>query len=117
MSSLSSLNWCGDLLGVRFGTVHFHVALQHWVTLGWCRQWQHGRGSTLRSSGLLSLPPRTPYTSPPHSTSTRGRGAARRTPPPRSPRRPSLLKPPWQRLPTSWQTPWRPQRHPHTFRQ
>ena len=37
VESLSSLNLCGDLRGVRFGTAHCHVALHHWVTVGWCR--------------------------------------------------------------------------------
>ena len=40
---LSSLNLCGDPRGVRFGTAHFIVALQHLVTLGWCKQWQQGK--------------------------------------------------------------------------
>ena len=31
VGSLSSLNLCGDFCGVRFGTAHFLVALQHWV--------------------------------------------------------------------------------------
>ena len=42
--SLSSINLCGDPRGVLFETAHFHVALQHWDTLGWCRQWQQVKG-------------------------------------------------------------------------
>ena len=41
--SLSSLNLCGDPQGVRFGDAHLHGPLQHWVTLGWCRQWRPGK--------------------------------------------------------------------------
>ena len=28
---------CSDRRRVRFRTAHFHVALHHWVTVGWCR--------------------------------------------------------------------------------
>ena len=37
---LSSLNLCGDHHGVQFRTANFLVALQHWVSLGFCRQWR-----------------------------------------------------------------------------
>ena len=43
VGSLSSLNLCGDPRGVRFGTAHFLVALQHWVLLVWCTQWRQGK--------------------------------------------------------------------------
>ena len=43
VGSLSSLNLCGDR-GMRFGTAHLLVAMQHWVTLGWCKQWRQGNG-------------------------------------------------------------------------
>ena len=42
VGSLSSLNLCGDLQGLRLGTAHFHAALQQWVTLGWCHQCRQG---------------------------------------------------------------------------
>ena len=75
-----------------------------------------GRGSTLRSRGLQSAPPsRGPSTTPPCSTSTRGRGAVRGAPRPRSPSRLSLPQLPPPRPPTSWRAPWRPQRPPHIF--
>ena len=43
VGSLCSLNLCGDPGGMRLGTAHFLVALQHWVTLGWCTQWRQGK--------------------------------------------------------------------------
>ena len=43
VGSLNSLNLCGDPRGVRFGTAHFLVTLQHLVPLGWCRQWRQGK--------------------------------------------------------------------------
>ena len=42
--TLSSLNFCTEPRGVQFGAARFHVALQHWVTLRWCRQWRQGKG-------------------------------------------------------------------------
>ena len=44
VGSLSSLNLCDDPRGMLFGIAHFHVALRHWITLGWCRHWQQGKG-------------------------------------------------------------------------
>ena len=32
-----------DPRGVRFGTGHYLVCLQHWVALGWCQQWRQGK--------------------------------------------------------------------------
>ena len=76
VGSLSSLNLCGDPRGVRFGTAHFQVALEHWVTLGWCRQWRHGKGVhfAFQWIDVLPPPPRAPYMTPPHTTGTRGGG-------------------------------------------
>ena len=60
VTSLSSLNLCGDPRGVWFGTAHFHVALQHWVTLGWCRQWRQGKGVHFAVQWTVVLPPPPP---------------------------------------------------------
>ena len=43
VGSVCSVNQCGDPRGVRSGIAHFLVALHHWVTLGWCRQWREGK--------------------------------------------------------------------------
>ena len=60
VGSLSSLNLCGDPGGVRFGTAYFYVALQHWVTLGWCRQWGKGVHFAVQWTAVLA-PPRPVY--------------------------------------------------------
>ena len=114
VGSLSSLNLCGDPRGVWFGTAHSTWPSSIGSRWDGAASGGRGRGSTLRSSGLLYWPPCASYMTPPRSTSTRGRGAARGTPPPRSP---SLPQPPPLRPPTSWRTLWRPQRPPHTFGQ
>ena len=41
--SLGALNLLADLRGVRFGTGHYLVCLQHWVAPGWCHQWRQGK--------------------------------------------------------------------------
>ena len=41
--SLGALNLLSDPRGVRFGTGHYLVCLQHWVALGWCQQWRQGK--------------------------------------------------------------------------
>ena len=42
----------------RFGTAHFHEALPHSVTLGWCRQWRQGKGVHFagQSTAVLASP-------------------------------------------------------------
>ena len=70
VGSLSSLKLCGDPRGVRFGTAHFHVALQHWVAVRGAGSGGKGRGSTLRSAVGASTG------SPMTSAGTRGAAAA-----------------------------------------
>ena len=41
--SVGALNLLSDPRGVRFGTDHYLVCLQHWVALGWCQQWRQGK--------------------------------------------------------------------------
>ena len=64
VGSLSSLNLCGDTRGVRFGTAHFHVALHHWVTVGWCRQWRQGKGVHFAVQWTAALAPPSPVYDP-----------------------------------------------------
>ena len=64
VESLSSLNLCGDPQGVQFGTTHFQVALQHWVTLGWCRQWRQGKGVHFAVQWTAVLAPPRPIYEP-----------------------------------------------------
>ena len=56
--SLGALNLLSDPLGVRFGTGHYVVCLQHWVPLGWCQQCRQGKSVqfALMWSAVLSLP-------------------------------------------------------------
>ena len=62
VASLSSLNVCGDPQGVRLATANFHDALQHWVTLGWCRKWRQGKGIHFAVQWTVVLaPPRPVY--------------------------------------------------------
>ena len=37
------LNMLAEPRGVRFGTGHHPVFLQHWVALGWCQKWRQGK--------------------------------------------------------------------------
>ena len=46
----------GPTQGVRFGTAHFHVALQHWVTLGLCRRRRRGKGANFAVQWTVVLP-------------------------------------------------------------
>ena len=41
--SLWTLNLLFDPRGVRFGTPHYLVLLQHWAQLGWVRHWRQGK--------------------------------------------------------------------------
>ena len=43
MGALPALNLLYDPRGVRFGTPHWLVLLQHWAQLGWVRQWRQGK--------------------------------------------------------------------------
>ena len=43
MGALPALNLLFDPPGVRFGTPHYLVLLQHWAQLGWVRQWRQGK--------------------------------------------------------------------------
>ena len=45
--SLPALSFLFDPRGVRFGTLHYQVLLQHWAQLGWVRQWHHGKAVVL----------------------------------------------------------------------
>ena len=90
--SLGALNLLSDPGGVRFGTGHYLVCLQHWVALGWCQQWRQGKSVQFAPvwSALLSLP--TPAYNPaaqhtyeelvPGLRTTRGLAAVTRTAPP-----------------------------------
>ena len=92
LGSLGALNLLPDPRGVRFGTVHYLVCLQHWVALGWCQQWRQGKSVQLAPvwSALLSLPippydPAAQHTHEglvPGSQTTRGLAAVTRTAPP-----------------------------------
>ena len=56
--SLGALNLLADPRGVRFGTGHDLVCLQHWVALDWCQQWRQDKSVQFAPvwSALLSLP-------------------------------------------------------------
>ena len=41
--ALPAVNFLFDPRGVRFGTPHYQVLLQHWAQLGWIRQWRLGK--------------------------------------------------------------------------
>ena len=43
MGALPALNLLYDPRGVRFGTPHWLVLLQHWAQLGWVRQWRQAK--------------------------------------------------------------------------
>ena len=43
MGALPALNLLYDPRGVRFGTPHWLVLLQHWAQLGWVQQWRQGK--------------------------------------------------------------------------
>ena len=43
VGALPALNLLYDPRGVRFGTPHWLVLLQHWAKLGWVRQWRQGK--------------------------------------------------------------------------
>ena len=58
-------NQCGRLartqfasLGVRFGTPHYLVLLQHWAQLSWVRQWRQGKAVAFGVdwASVLALP-------------------------------------------------------------
>ena len=89
---LGALSLLSDPRGVRFGTGHYVVCLQHWVALGGCQQWRQGKSVQLAPvwSALLSLPS-PPYDPAPQHTddgllpgsrTTRGLAAVTRTAPP-----------------------------------
>ena len=56
--SLGALNLLSDPRGVRFGTGHYLVCLEHRVALGSCQQWRQGKSVQFAPvwSALLSLP-------------------------------------------------------------
>ena len=41
--ALPALNLLFDPCGVRFGTPHYLVLLQHWAQLGWVKQWRQAK--------------------------------------------------------------------------
>ena len=43
VDALPALNLLFDARGVRFGTPHYLVLLQHWAQLGWVRQCRQGK--------------------------------------------------------------------------
>ena len=43
VGALPALNLLFNPRGVRFGTPHYLVLLQHWAQLGWVRQWRQGK--------------------------------------------------------------------------
>ena len=43
VGALPALNLLFDPHGVRFGTPHYLVLLQHWAQVGWVRQWRQGK--------------------------------------------------------------------------
>ena len=43
MGALPALNLLFDPRGVRFGTPHYLLLLQHRAQLGWVRQWRQGK--------------------------------------------------------------------------
>ena len=89
--SLGALNLFADPRGVRLGTGHYLVCLQHWVALGWCQQGTQGKSVQFTPVwyAVLSLPT-SPYDPAaqhtyeglvPGSRTTRGLAAVTRTPP------------------------------------
>ena len=44
VGALPALNLLFDPRGVRFGTPHYPVLLQHWAQLGCVKQWRQGKG-------------------------------------------------------------------------
>ena len=92
LGSLGALNLLADPRGVRFGTGHDLVCLQHWVALGWCQQSRHGKSVQFASVwfALLSLPTPPPNPAAQHTyeglmpglRTTRGLVAVTQTAPP-----------------------------------
>ena len=58
MGALPALNLLFDPRGVRFGTPHYLVLLQHWARLCWVRQWRQGKAMAFRVdwATVLALP-------------------------------------------------------------
>ena len=40
VGNLPALNFLYDPRAVRFGMAHYQVLLQHWIQLGWVKQWR-----------------------------------------------------------------------------
>ena len=78
LGSLRSLNLCGDLRGVCFGTAHFLVALQHWITFGWCRQWRQAKRVYFKIHRMAVLAGARPVYDPSMQQTHEGTGAASR---------------------------------------
>ena len=58
VGALPALNLLFDPRGVRFGTPHYLVLLQHWAQLGWVRQWRQGKAVAfgVNWATVLALP-------------------------------------------------------------
>ena len=79
--SLSSLNLCRDPRGVRFGNVHFLVALQHWVPSGWGRQWRQRKRVEITVQWTVGLVAMRPLYDPAVQHQYEGTGAGTRPTP------------------------------------
>ena len=61
---LPALNLLFDPRGIRFGTVHYRVLLQHWAQLGWVEQLRQGKAVVFGVDWVIVLPlPRPIYDS------------------------------------------------------
>ena len=101
--ALPALNLLFDPRGVRFGTPHYLVLLQHWAQLGWVRQWRQGKAVAFGVdwATVLALP--RPFYNP-------GCPSPARSSPPRWPRpRPNRgpKRPRWLAREPLWPL-WRP---------
>ena len=58
VGALPALNLLFDPRGVRFGTPHYLVLLQHWAQLGWVRQRRQGKAVAFGAdwATVLALP-------------------------------------------------------------
>ena len=115
VGSLSSLNLCSNRDGVWFGTAHFLVALQQWVTLEWCRQWRQGKRVDFMVQWTAMLAGVRPVYDPSVQHQYEGTGACTRATPTAFASRAvpvSAAPPPPSPPPTSWEVLWRPRRPP-----
>ena len=56
--------WASFLTWEDLAVAHFHVARQHWVTLGWCRTWGKGKGVHFAVQWTVVLAPQRPVYDP-----------------------------------------------------